>query len=292
MNDHLTAKYRNASVDGVEVFYRSAGPRDAPTLLLLHGFPSSSFQFRFMLASLSDKWHLVAPDLPGFGFTRVGAASYRYSFDQLADTIARFIEKLQLNVDAAYLHDYGGHVGFRLLARKCIAPRALIIQNTDAYSGEGWREPMRGIEARQRESPADGRARLQKILINETGIWKEFYEDLPPNIAERIDPSAFQLGWNKISSPGILEAMLDLHMDYQSNIRFYEQIQRWFRKSQISTLLLWGEHDQYLSTDAARAYMRDLPQANLVVLSGGHWLLESHSQEVNEIVGNFLSKVM
>jgi pimeloyl-ACP methyl ester carboxylesterase len=286
-------RYRYALIDDVEVFYRSAGKVEAPTVLLLHGFPSSSFQYRHMLAGLSDKWHLVAPDLPGFGFTEVGAKrSYSYRFDSLADTIALWIDKLNLNISAAYLHDYGGHVGFRLLARNCIHPRAIVIQNTEAYLREGWRDPMRGIEARQTESPEEGRARLKSTLINEAGIWKEFFEDLPSDIAERIDPAAFQLGWNKINSPGAMEAMLDLHMDYASNIRFYEEIQAYFRQTCIPTLLLWGERDQYLSTEAAKAYRRDLPKAELVKFDGGHWLLETHPDDVNSAVRRFLSNLL
>jgi pimeloyl-ACP methyl ester carboxylesterase len=147
---------------------------------------------------------------------------------------------------------------------------------------------MRGIEARQKELPEEGRARLQRTLINEAGIWKEFFEDLPPSIAQHIDPAVFQLGWSKICSPGVLDAMLDLHMDYESNIRFYQQIQAYFRNAQLPTLLLWGERDQYLSIDAAEAYKRDLPQAQIVNCDGGHWLLESHPDDVNKSVRRFL----
>jgi pimeloyl-ACP methyl ester carboxylesterase len=277
-------------VDGVDVFYRSAGPREAPSVLLLHGFPSSSFQFRHMLTALSDRWNLIAPDLPGFGFTKLERQqTYLYSFDRLADTMARWIEKLKLNVAAVYLHDYGGHIGFRLLLRNCIHPRAMIIQNTEAYYGIGWRDPMRGIDARQKQSPEEGRGRLVRTLLNEAGIRKEFFEDLLPEIASRIDPAAFELGWRKICSPGVLEAMLDLHMDYGSNIRCYEPVQAFFRTSRIPTLLLWGERDQYLSLEAAHAYRRDLPDAELVSLDGGHWLLESHIDEVNNAVRIFLS---
>ena len=283
-------RYGYRSIDGIEIFSRSAGEINAPTVLLLHGFPSSSFQFRSMLGALSDQWHLVTPDLPGFGFTSVASDfSYNYTFDSLADTLSKWIDQLNLSISAVYLHDYGGHVGFRLLARHCIRPQAIIIQNTEAYLGDGWKDPMRGIEARQRESPDQGRARLKSTLINEAGIRKEFYESLPRNIAECIDPAAFQLGWSKISHPEILQAMLDLHMDYGSNIRFYEEIQSYLRTTQIPTLLLWGERDQYLSMDAARAYQRDLPEAELMSFDGGHWLLESHSEEVNRAVRQFLT---
>ena len=283
-------RYSYHSIDGIEIFFRSAGETTAPTVLRLHGFPSSSFQFRSMLNALSDQWHLVAPDLPGFGFTSIASGhSYHYTFDSLADTVSKWIDELDLSISAVDLHDYGGHVGFRLLARQRIYPRAIIIQNTEAYLGKGWKEPMRGIEARQSESSEVGRARLKSTLINEAGIRKEFYEDLPPSIAERIDPAAFQLGWGKINRPEVLQAMLDLHMDYGSNIRFYEQIQAYLRTTQIPTLLLWGELDQYLSMDAAEAYKRDLPEAELMSFDGGHWLLESHSEEVNRAVRRFLT---
>jgi pimeloyl-ACP methyl ester carboxylesterase len=246
-----------------------------------------------MLTCLSDRWHLIAPDLPGFGFTKVETQRrYSYTFDGLVDTLAQWIERLSLDISAVYLHDYGGHVGFRPVARNRIAPHALIIQNTEAYLHAGWHDPMRGIEVRGAEPQQEGRARLVKTLINEADTWKEFYEDLPLNIRERIDPAAFQLGWSKICSPGVLEAMLDLHMDYPSNLRFYERIQSYFRTTQPPTLLLWGERDQYLSMDTALAYTRDLPNLELVKLGGGHWLLESHAREVNEAVRRFLSKTI
>lgn len=281
-------QHRRCSVDGVDLFYRIAGRAGSPVMLLLHGFPSSSFQYRHMLSALSDRWQLVAPDLPGFGFSAI-TQPYTYTFDRLADTIAQWIESLDLIISAAYLHDYGGHVGFRLLTRGSFRPKALIIQNTEAYRGEGWHEPMRGIETRQKEPPEQGRARLKETLINEAGIRKEFYEDLPSDIAERIDPAAFQLGWNKICSPGILDAMLDLHMDYGSNIRNYRPLQSYLVNEHPPTLLLWGERDQYLSMEAARAYQRDIPDAEIVQFDGGHWLLESHADEVNTAVRRFLS---
>lgn len=164
--------YHYTTVDGVQVFHRRAGSLDSPTVLLLHGFPSSSFQFRRLLTALSDQWHVVAPDMPGFGFTRLkDNAAYRFTFDNLVETVSKWAETLKLNISAVYLHDYGGHVGFRLLARNVIRPRAIIIQNTESYRGEGWRDPMRGIEARQTESQEEGRARLIATLINEGGIW-------------------------------------------------------------------------------------------------------------------------
>lgn len=282
-------KHLYAPVDGVDVFYREAGSRENPSILLLHGFPSSSIQFRYLLAELSDSWHLIAPDLPGFGFTKVDSP-YSFTFDNLAATVRVFIEQIQLNVSAAYLHDYGGHVGFRLLTSKAINPDALIIQNTEAYRGIGWHEMMQAIDKRSTESRDEIRARLLKVLLNKEGIRKEFLEDLPPDIAEYIDPAVIELGWNKINDAGIQEAMLDLHIDYTSNIQHYPKIQGYFRAAATPTLLLWGKRDQYISVEAARAYERDLPKTELCILDGGHWVLESHIHESNAAVRDFLSR--
>lgn len=286
-------RYRRIATHGVDLFYRTAGNADAPTLLLLHGFPSSSFQFRYMLTSLSDRWYCVAPDLPGFGFTRVPLGEkFSYTFDGLAEVVSGWLEALRIQPSAIYLHDYGGHVGFRLLAQRKLAPRALIIQNTEAYYAPGWREPMFGIERRQSESWGEGRAKLKSTLLNEDGIRKEFFEDLPDSMVERIDPAAFQLGWGRIGEPETLEAMLDLHMDYGSNIRCYPEVQSYLRSSGVPTLILWGEKDQYLSREAAEAYRSDSPNADIVLMDGGHWLLESHVEEVNDAVRTFLSRTV
>ncbi|MEN6338193.1 MAG: alpha/beta hydrolase [Phycisphaerales bacterium] len=278
-------------VDGVEVFYREAGDPERPTLLLLHGFPASSIQFRYMLAELSDRWHLVAPDLPGFGFTRLSVESgYEFTFDNLAATMRAFIDRLRLTVFAAYLHDYGAHVGFRLLTEGAIRPHALIIQNTEAYHGVGWRDLMWAMEKRLTDSPEDARSRLRKELLNKEGIRKEFTEDLPSDIADRIDPAVVELAWNRMNDPRTIEAMLDLHMDYGSNIQRYSAIQGYFRSARPSAFLLWGKRDQYVSMEAAQAYSRDLPGMELTVLDGGHWLLESHFSEITAAVHAYLSK--
>lgn len=259
-------------------------------MLLLHGSPSSSIAFRYMLADLSDRWHLVAPDLPAFGFTEVpGNLRYSFTFDNLAMTVSRFIEELRLKISAVYLHDYGAQVGFRLVTSEAIHPKGLIIQNSEAYHGVGWRAPMRAVEKRLSDPAEEARARLLQSLLNKDGIRKEFMEELPSDIARRIDPAVIELGWNKINSAGATDAMLELLMDYGSNLQHYFKIQACLRANAFPALLLWGESDQYLSPEAAHAYQRDLPNADLQFLDGGHWLLESNSREVNAAVRNFLS---
>jgi pimeloyl-ACP methyl ester carboxylesterase len=278
------------SVDGVDMFYREAGPPEKPTLLLLHGFPSSSIQFRHLLTGVADRWHLVAPDLPGFGFTKLNNSHYSFTFDGLASTIRAFIRNLNLNVSAVYLHDYGGHAGFRLLTDATVHPRALIIQNTEAYHGVGWHDMMWSIDKRLSDPPDEARARLLKDLLNKEGIRKEFLEALPSTIAEQIDPAIVELGWIRMQEPGTIDAMLDLHMDYGSNIQQYSIIQAHFRSAATPVLLLWGTRDQYLSTDAADAYKHDLKNWEMRLTDGGHWVLESHAREVNEAVWDFLSR--
>jgi pimeloyl-ACP methyl ester carboxylesterase len=282
--------HRFKSVDGTELFYREAGDMANPTVLLLHGSPSSSFQFRYMLAELSDRWHLIAPDLPPFGFTALGSDEpHSFGFGNLATMIAHFIDELRLEISAVYLHDYGAQVGFRLLTSDAIHPRALIIQNSEAYYGVGWRAPMWAVEKRLGKQPEEARSRLMKNLLNEEGIRQEFLEELPSSISCRIDPAAIALGWSQINRPGKIDAMLGLLMDYGSNIEHYSKIQSWLRANVYPALLLWGEFDQYLSPEAAHEYRRDLEKLELHFFDGGHWLIESHTREVNAAVREFLS---
>jgi len=252
--------HQYTSVDGLNLFYRETGPADAPSVLLLHGSPSSSFQYRYMLADLSDRWHLIAPDLPPFGFTQLDPnLQYCFTFDNLAKTLGRFIEKMRLDISAVYLHDYGAQVGFRLLTSRIIHPTAIIIQNSEAYHGIGWRAPMWGVEKRLSNSREEARSRLRHTFLSEESIRKEFVEELPSEIARRIDPAPIELGWNKIKEPIRTEAMLDLLMDYGSNLEHYPKIQALLRTNACPVLLLWGELDQYLTPEAALSRAFQLP---------------------------------
>jgi pimeloyl-ACP methyl ester carboxylesterase len=284
---NVTHQY--ASVDGIELFYREAGFAQHPTVLLLHGSPSSSIQFRHILHNLSDQWHLIAPDLPPFGFTEFrGNPQFSFSFDNLAGAITRFIEKLRLQISAIYLHDYGAQVGFRLLTSGVISPRCLIIQNSEAYHGVGWRAPMWAIEKRLSDPPESARQTLLQGLLKEEGVRREFLEDLPSKIALRIDPASIELAWSKIDKAEVRDSLLNLLMDYGSNMKHYGKVQACLRAGSLPTLLLWGELDQYLSPEAGHAYKRDLPHAKFHFLDGGHWILESHPAEVTGFVRDFL----
>lgn len=285
-------KHRFITVQGVRLFYREAGPDKAPTVLLLHGFPSSSIQYRYLMVELSDRYHVIAPDLPGFGLTQTVDSGYVYTFNNLAKTIEGFIVSLELDIAAIYLHDYGAQVGFRLLTDGRVQPRAIIVQNTESYHGIGWRDMMWGLERRLTENPDVAKHRLVTSLLNPDGIQKEFTEALAPESAERIDPDIIALGYQKLKEEGAIDAMVDLHMDYGSNFAQYAKTQEFLRRYASPLLVLFGVNDQYLTPAAAEAYRGDAPNANVQLLDGGHWLLESHIAEVNHAVRKFLDSAL
>lgn len=283
-------RHRYINVDGFDLFYREAGSRDRPSLLLLHGFPSSSIQFRYLFPMLSERWHLIAPDLPGFGLSAVPArASYVYSFGNLATTIEHFLRLLRLTPHALYLHDYGAQTGFRLLSQGGVRPAALIIQNSEAYYADGRTGAWTTGEAYWRDASRANRDRMRASVLDEEGIRREFLEHLPSEIAELIDPAIIWLSWDHIRRPEVVEAMLDLHLDYRSNVEHYPVIQSYFREHQPPMLVIWGREDQYYTPDAAYAYRRDLPSAEIQLLDGGHWVLESHPRQVADLTERFLA---
>jgi pimeloyl-ACP methyl ester carboxylesterase len=286
-----SVRHRFVTFDGLELFYREAGPLDAPTVLLLHGFPSSSIQFRHLLATLSDGWHLVAPDLPGFGLSAVpNHKRYEYSFGNLATTIEHFLQAVQLEPRALYLHDYGAQTGFRLLTRDVVRPHALIIQDSEAYYADGRTEAWETVDTYWRDPSSANREKMRASMLNEEGIRREFLEKLAPDMAELIDPAIVRLACDHIERAGVAEALLDLHLDYRSNVEHYAAVQAYFRERQPPTLVIWGREDQYYTPEQAHAFYRDLPAAQIEVLDGGHWVLESHGTEVAALTRDFLAR--
>lgn len=284
-------RHRSIAVDGSNLFYREAGPKDAPTILLLHGFPSSSIQFRDLLPRLSESWRVVAPDLPGFGLSAVpDHEDYEYSFGNLATTIAKFLQKLRLEPRAVYLHDYGAQVGFRLLTRGVLRPDALIVQNSEAYYADGRTAAWAVVESYWSDPSGANRDRMHASMLNEEGIRREFLERLAPDVAERIDPAIIRLACQHIGRSGVAEALLDLHLDYRSNVEHYAAVQACLREHRPPTLVLWGRHDQYYTPEQAFAFRRDLPAAQVELLDGGHWILESHGGEVADLTHRFLAR--
>lgn len=285
-------RHRFLTVDGLKLFYREAGSKHAPTVLLMHGFPSSSFQFRELIPALSHHWRVVAPDMPGFGFSSVpSSGTYSFTFERLAHTISQFLDTLSLQPWAVYLHDYGAQVGFRLLTKSILRPHALVIQNSEAHYADGRTRAWTHAEEFWHDPSEANRDRLRNAILSEEGIRREFLESLPLDLAEQIDPAVVQLAWERIRRPEAVEAMLDLHRDYPSNVAHYPTIQSWLREQQPATLVLWGRHDQYYTPEAANAFRRDLPNSHIEILEGGgHWVLESDSPTVCHLTRDFLER--
>lgn len=274
-NSHVPVLYKTVKADGVDVFYREAGDESLPTLLLLHGNPTSSFQFRELIPLLADKYHLVAPDYPGFGFTKVPAErNYIYTFDNLGNTIADFVDALGLKRYALYMFDYGAPIGMRLALRYPERVAAVISQNGNVYEeglGDAW--------ARVRLFWADGSAANRKIIrdnvLNLKGtIWK-YTHGVPPSRLARIAPEAYHLDTLLFERPGIQDIHLDLTYDYQTNVAQYPAYQQFFRDTKVLTFAIWGKYDEFFIPPGAEAFKRDNPNAVVELLETGHFALDT-----------------
>ena len=277
--------YRHADVDGFKVFYREAGRQGAPKLLLLHGFPSASHMFRDLIPKLADRFHLVAPDLPGFGQSDMpGRDSFSYTFDNLANVIERFTEVVGFDRFAAYVFDYGAPVGFRLAVRHPERITAIVSQNGNAYEeglSDGW-NPIRAYW--QDASPANRQA-LRALLAHETTVW-QYTHGVPDKAA--VSPDGYSLDEFYLSRPGADEIQLDLFRDYQSNLALYPAFQHYFRTHQPPLLAVWGKNDPFFLPAGAEAFKRDIPGAVVRLLDTGHFALETHATEIAAAISEFL----
>jgi pimeloyl-ACP methyl ester carboxylesterase len=280
---------KTVEADGVNMFYREAGPADAPVILLLHGFPSSSHMFRDLIPRLASKHRVIAPDLPGFGFTVVPEARrYRYSFDALAVTAEAFIDALELERFAIYVFDYGAPVGFRLAIKHPNRVTALISQNGNAYEeglGDAW-DPIRRYWA---DPTPENRQTIAEAVLNLDGTrWQYVHGVANPG---SIAPEAYYLDAALLDRPGIKEIQLDLFLDYASNLKLYPQFQAYFRDFKPPTLAIWGEHDPFFIPPGAQAYQRDNPDAVVKMLDTGHFALETHVDEIAVEILRLMEKV-
>lgn len=270
------ATFRTVSADGVNIFYREAGPADAPVMLLLHGFPSSSHMYRNLIPLLSTKYRVIAPDLPGFGFTTVpDERNYRYTFDILAATMEAFVQALALKKYALYVFDYGAPVGLRLAAAHPERVTALVSQNGNAYLeglGDAW-EPTRQYWA----DPDGHRENMRNFLSLEATKWQ--YTHGVPN-PDDVAPEAYHLDALLMQRPGNAEIQLALFLDYANNLPLYPVFQQFFRDAQVPTLAIWGKHDPFFIPPGAEAYRRDNPNAVVKMLDTGHFALETHAGEI------------
>ena len=277
-------KYRSVDVKGFNIFYREVGAPDAPNLLLLHGFPSAGHMFRDLIPLLADRFHLVAPDLPGFG--RSGMPARGFTFDGIADTIDRFTETVGLDRYAIYVFDYGAPTGLRLAVKHPERITAIISQNGNAYEAglsEGW-NPIRAYW--QDTSPANREA-LRAFLKPETTVWQYTYGVPDPTA---VSPDGYSLDNFYLARPGADEVQLDLFGDYKSNVALYPTFQRYFRTHKPPFLAAWGKNDPFFLPAGAEAFKRDLPDAVIRFFDTGHFALETHAVEIAAAIRDFLPR--
>ncbi|MBV9267852.1 MAG: alpha/beta hydrolase [Acidobacteriaceae bacterium] len=284
-----TIRYRTLRVDGIDLFYREAGPSNAPVVLLLHGFPASSFMYRDLIPQLAARYRVVAPDYPGFGYSSAPSVKeFNYSFDHLADVIEKFTVELGLEKYSIYMQDFGGPVGFRLATRNPAKVASLIVQNANAYEDglpdsfwkparELWRNPSKANFAGIREAAMSKEA----LEWNYTHGVKD---------TTRISPDSWVLQGALLDRPGNKDIMLALLYDYRMNLKLYAKWHDYFRTYQPPMLIVWGEHDAIFPASGARAYLRDLPKAELHLLDTGHFALEEKSEEIGQFMTDFLHR--
>jgi pimeloyl-ACP methyl ester carboxylesterase len=277
--------YQTADVDGLSVFYREAGAADAPTLLLLHGFPSSSHMFRDLIPLLADDFHLVAPDLPSFGKSDMPERDkFDYTFDHLADVIDRFTEVLGLDRFAIYVFDYGAPVGFRIAARHPDRITAIISQNGNAYE-DGLSDGWAPVQAYWKDPSPANREAVRSMVQPETTIWQ--YTHGVPDVT-MVSPDGYGLDNFYLARPGADEIQLDLLLNYASNVALYPAWQEYFRTSRPPLLAVWGSNDPFFTPPGAEAFKRDIPGADVRFVPTGHFALETHVDEIAKAIIDFL----
>jgi pimeloyl-ACP methyl ester carboxylesterase len=280
-------KYQHATVDGSKIFYREAGSKTAPTVLLLHGFPTSSHLFRNLIPALADRYHVVAPDLPGFGFSDApDRKQFGYTFDRLAKVIDRFTEKIGLERYAIYIFDYGAPVGLRLALAHPERITAIISQNGNAYT-EGLSEGWNPIQKYWKEPTAENRAALREFLKPESTKWQYSYGVKDTTL---LAPEAYELDSALLARPGNDEIQLDLFLDYASNVALYPRFQEYFRAKKPPLLAVWGKNDPFFLPPGAEAFKRDNPNAEVHFYDTGHFALETHTQEIASAIRDFLGR--
>lgn len=281
-------RYRSTDIDGLDIFYREAGPRDAPALLLLHGFPSSSRMYEMLLPPLADRFRLVAPDYPGFGHSSAPAPSeFVYTFDTLARVMTRLIDRLELDRFSLFVQDYGGPIGFRIAQAQPRRIRGIIVQNAVAHEeglGPLW-DTRKAFWAERARHEASLRANL--LSFEATRLRHVGHTPHP----ERYDPDAWHDEFAFLSSPGQIDIQTELFYDYRTNVERYPQWQRYMREHRPPMLVLWGKHDPSFTVEGAHAYRRDVPGAQVHILEAGHFALDEACDEIAELTRRFLTSL-
>jgi pimeloyl-ACP methyl ester carboxylesterase len=277
--------YRTVNVDGLKIFYREGGLADASTLLLLHGFPTSSHMFRNLIPLLADRFHIVAPDLPGFGQSDMPSRdAFPYTFAKLAEVIGRFTEVVNLKRFAIYIFDYGAPVGLRIALKHPERITAIISQNGNAYE-EGLSDGWNPIRTYWREPTKANRDALRSFLSPETTFWQYTHGVSDPSA---VSPDGYSLDDFYMARPGADEIQLDLFGDYKSNVALYPEFQSYFRKYKPPFLAVWGKNDPFFLPAGAEAFKRDIPNADVRFFDTGHFALETHCDEIASAIREFL----
>lgn len=282
-----TISYRTADVDGFKVFYRETGAAGSPKLLLLHGFPSAGHMFRDLIPLLADRFHIIAPDLPGFGNSDMPAReTFTYTFDRITDVIDRFTEVVGFDRYAVYVFDYGAPTGFRLAMKHPERIAAIISQNGNAYD-EGLSDGWTPIRAYWEDPSQANRDTLRSLLAPETTIWQYTHGVADP---AKVSPDGYSLDNFYLARPGAHEVQLDLFGDYKSNVALYPRFQQYFRTHKPPFLAIWGKNDPFFLPPGAEAFKRDIPNAIVQFLDTGHFALETHAAEVAAAIRDFFPR--
>jgi pimeloyl-ACP methyl ester carboxylesterase len=279
--------YRTIQVDGLSIFYREAGPKDAPTILLLHGLPSSSRMFEPLFTRLSDRYHLIAPDYPGFGHSGwPDPKKFAYTFDHIAEVMNHFTVAVGLSKYSLYMQDYGGPVGFRMVLQNPERVESLIVQDAVAHNsglGANWKT-RRAFWA---DRPANEEALRVNLLSLATARSRHVGDD--PNV-ERHDPDLWTDEYYFLNQPGQAEIQSDLFYDYRTNVENYPKWQAWMQQKQPRLLVIWGKYEASFDPSEPEAYRRDVPQAELHIVDGGHFALDTAADEIAALLGEFMKR--
>jgi pimeloyl-ACP methyl ester carboxylesterase len=285
-----SVSFKTEEVNGFKIFYREAGDPGAPAVLLLHGFPTSSHMFRNLIPQLAHDYHVVAPDLPGFGFSdALDHKTFAYTFDHLAEIMGKFVEQIGLKKFAIYVFDYGAPVGFRLALRYPERISALISQNGNAYV-DGLSDDWAPVRAYWENPTQENRDVLRKLSTLETTRWQ--YHHGVTNPEERVAPEAIILDQTLLDRPQSAEIQLDLIGDYKNNVALYPRFQEFFRSHRPPTLAVWGKNDPFFLPAGAKAFRRDNPKAKVVFYDTGHFALETHAAEIGAEIRAFLADIL
>jgi pimeloyl-ACP methyl ester carboxylesterase len=280
-------RYRHVVVDGTKIFYREAGPKTAPAILLLHGFPTSSHMFRNLIPALARRYRVVAPDLPGFGFSDTpDRKQFPYTFAHLAEVMARFTETVGLERFAIYVFDYGAPVGLRLAMAHPERISAIISQNGNAYE-EGLSAGWNPIQKYWKEPSPENRAALREFLTPEATKWQYTHG---VDDETRVAPESYTLDSALLGRSGNDEIQLDLFLDYASNVALYPKFQEYFRTRRPALLAVWGNKDPFFLPPGAEAFRRDIPGAEIHFFDTGHFALETHAGEIGDAIVDFLDR--